>query len=193
MNTEQKTTWIQYFQYLYSLWGESFEKSLSLGECTKQYIDDNIIITNLINIFYRYKPFEQEVTNAYKIKFNYNEYDNNTFEVTYNQNGSDLFTFIGTKDELINYIVTELNLTSDLIAFYSNDYIYVYTYSTSYTYSDLPIITIVSDIEDDITVTISSLLNETDEILNTMNCLTLDEMCLIKQKILSLLKNKNCN
>lgn len=193
MNIDQKTTWIQYFQYLHSLWGESFEKSLSLGECSKQYIDNNIIITNLINIFYRYRPFEQEVTNAYKIKFNYNEYDNNIFEVTYNQNGSDLFTFIGTKNELNEYILTELNSTPDLIAFYSNDYIYIYTYNNTYTYSDLPIITIVPDIEDDITVAIVSLLNNTNEILDTINCLTLDEMCLIKEKLISLLKNKNCN
>lgn len=189
MTTDQKTTWIQYFQYLHSLWGADFNNRLSLGECSKKALEENTVISNLINIFYRYKPFEQEVTNAYKIKFNYNDYTDNDFEVTYNQNGVDLFTFIGTKEELTGYILTELNSTSDLIAFYSNDYIYVYTYSNTYTYSDLPVITIVPDSEDDITVTIETLLNQTDEILNTLNCLSLDEMCLIKQKLLSLLKN----
>lgn len=189
MTITQKTTWIQYFQYLHSLWGEAFNNKLSLGECSKQALEDNNIIINLISIFYRYKPFEQEVTNAYKFKINYNEYNNNDFELTYNQNGVDLFTFIGIKEELTNYILTELNSTSDLIAFYNDDYIYVYTYSDTYTYSDLPIITIVEDAADDITVTIETLLNETEEILNTLNCLTLDEMCLIKQKLLTLLKN----
>lgn len=188
MNNNQKTTWIQYFQYLHSKWGENFEKSLSLGECSKKYVNDNIIISSLINLFYRYKPFEQEVTNAYKFKINYNDYIDNQFDLTFNQNGADLFTFIGTKDEVISYILTELNSTSDLIALYNNDYIYVYTYDDTYTYSDLPIITIGTDPEDDITITIKTLLKETDEILNTLNCLTLDEMCLIKDKLIYLLK-----
>jgi len=189
MTNNQKITWIQYFQYLHSLWGEEFNNKLSLGECSKKMLEENSIISNLISIFYRYKPFDQEVTNAYKFKINFNSYTSNEFELTYNQNGSDLFTFIGIKEEVITYILTELNSTSDLIAFYNTDYIYVYSYNTIYTYSDLPIITIVPDSEDDITVTIDTLLNQTDEILNTLNCLTLDEMCLIKQKLLSLLKN----
>lgn len=193
MTTDQKTTWIQYFQYLHSIWGEEFAKKLSLGQCVDKLIEDNIIICSLIDVFYRYKSFDQEITNAYKFKIVYNEYNDNQFELTYNQNGSDLFTFIGTKDELYNYIITELNSTPDLIAFYNNDYIYVYTYDNNYTYSDLPIITIVSDIEDDIIVTIESLLNETDEILDSMNCLTLKEMCDIKEKLISLLNNQNCN
>lgn len=194
MTIDQKTTWIQYFQYLHSIWAEDFAKKLSLGQCVDTALENNVIISNLIEIFYRYKPFDSEITNAYKFKINYNEYSNNNdFELTYNQNGIDLFTFVGNNDEVINYIILELNSTPDLIAFYSNSYIYVYTYDNSYNYSDLPIITIVEDSEDDITVTIESLLNETNEILDTMNCLTLKEMCLIKEKLLSLLNNINCN
>ena len=193
MTKQQKETWIQYFQYLHSLWSVKFANNLSLGQCVDKSLEDNVVITTFIDLFYRYQPFDNVVTNAYTLSFDFTIPENSVFEVTYIQNGSTLFVFNDIKENLLNYIVTELNSTGDLIAFVKDNIIYVYTYDSGYNFADLPTINILTyDPEEIVSVTITSLENNTNIILNERNCLTLDQMCEIKRKLLLLLNNSNC-
>lgn len=193
MTKQQKETWVQYFQLLHSKWSVKFANNLSLGQCVDKSLEDNVIITNFIDLFYRYTPFDTVVTNAYTLSFDFTIPEDSVFEVTYIQNGSTLFVFNDIKENLLNYIVTELNSTGDLIAFVKDNLIYVYTYDSGYNFADLPTINILTyDPEEVVSVTIASLENNTDVILNERNCLTLDQMCEIKRKLLLLLNNSNC-
>lgn len=195
MTKDQKVTWIQYFQYLHSQWCTKFAKNLSLAQCVDKAMKDNIIITNFIDLFYTYKPFELPITLAHTLEFNIILRDpDNTFNVDYILNNSTLVSFSGTKEQLLDYIVTELNLTGNIIAFVKEDIIYIYSYDNSYTLLDLPTVDITNiSSGDTITVDITSLENNTSIILDSMNCLTYEEMCNIKNKLLILLKECNCD
>ena len=56
MTTAEKTIILQDLQVSYAEWLVAFSNALSLGKCVEKLLQDNVVISNLIDVVYRFIP-----------------------------------------------------------------------------------------------------------------------------------------
>lgn len=56
MTTAEKTIILQDLQVNYAEWLVAFSNALSLGKCVEKLLQDNVVISNLIDVVYRFIP-----------------------------------------------------------------------------------------------------------------------------------------
>jgi hypothetical protein len=62
MTTAEKTIILQDLQVSYAEWLVAFSNALSLGKCVEKLLQDNVVISNLIDVVYRYIPSDAAET-----------------------------------------------------------------------------------------------------------------------------------
>lgn len=200
MTEEQKITWIQYFQYKHALWLEEFNKNLSIGKCVDKLINDNLVITNLIGIFYRYKTLDSYITNQFTITFpNDSATDSLTIYLELNDVVLGSIVTSSENSPYIDMFVENINTSNEVFdtgytAVREGNSVIVTSFNTNET-CELPILQISnssSELIPDYAIVTSTCVSLEDQ-LNEINCLTLKELCTLKEKILLLTKSCNCN
>jgi len=172
------------------------EKALSLnGKCSKKLQQELSSVISIINIFYRYKTFTSEVTNAAKIEFSSIEATGNPLGLDIIVNGVTIGSFSAefksisaTIKELSNNINSGTD-THNYLSEYCGDVLYIYSYDSSVSFSHLPTITTTSG---NTTTTITTLQNTTCEILNLWNCLKLEDLCVLQNYLLKIYQKHGC-
>ena len=204
MTTADKTIIIQDLQCRYVSWLAKYNKALSYGTCPESWIQNNIMISNLISVVYRYRLFDDVVTNADAITITLADTTTTeTINISIAYGATVLATYTGTTDDSVAHIVDSLcstiNSGSTVHKYFcivKDGTLYLYTFNGAYAYSDTPTITYS---ESDITTTELSIstqsIGESDlgVILDLMNCLTFTEICAIITKLRNMLSNCNCN
>lgn len=192
MTLNSKNRHLQYLQCLQESYASKLYKSLSYGNCPEEKLILNEMLTYIIRVVRRYTPFDSEVTYAYKFTFTRVE-ENEEVEVEIDIDGVNwTYSGTGSANDIVDFFYSEINdgtTTPEYYAEKDGDILYIYSYDEDADYSLTTTLTI--DNEDLLTGTSSSLINDTDEILNLWNCITNDELCSIinlKKKI-----ETNCN
>lgn len=202
MTTAEKTIIIQDLQCKYATWLSKLNSSLGLNQCPEKFNQENVIITNYLNVIYRYQPFLNPVTNGDIITITLTNYDGlEEYAIKISYGANTLVDYTGT-DELSTLLINlcaEINAgteTHKYTCVIVDNLLYLYTYDIGASFSDAPLIikTEVDTTTINVNVTVSSLLEEdTYLILDQINCLTLSEICSILKEIKKSLINCNCN
>lgn len=176
---------------LHATFASKLATGFSLFKNTLNLKETNLIIMYLLKMLENYNPFESKIYNAQEITFvRSNEGE---FTVTINIDG-DIYSYTGSGDEVdLNYYFANLiNLNQGkYIAYATNGALYLYTYYSLETFSDIPTITITnSDITNTQTLlsfSIDSLEDSQEILLNLWNCITEEDFCKIEKKITNLM------
>ena len=198
MTQTQLNNWLYYLQCKYSTWATKFNASLSYGTCIDSFIENNITISNLFGPLHRYIPFTSTVTNAFSISLSQLIADTNV-TITFTLNGFPIsYTGPNDLDSILTSITSQINTnttTHTYEAVYVEGTIYIYTYTVGDVFA-IPTITLTENTVGltgpSVTISSVSLENNLEVILNTWNCLTLEQICTVKIKLNSLLGNCNC-
>lgn len=196
-----KTLIIQDLQCKLSSWLTTLNKNLSLNTCVDESNLITVQATNLINVLYRYNSFTSIVTNAQKIEFTYTtleESDFVTIEIYEDLTLLATYSGIDTLSVILNSLCNQINtnLPLNYVCIVQDNCLYLYTYDVAKSYSDNinVIITETDTTSINVTSEITPILTDNlNLILDSINCLTLDDTCNIIKKIKSLIKNCNCN
>jgi len=196
MTQTQLNNWLYYLQCKYSTWATSFNNSLSYGTCIDSFIENNITISNLFGPLHRYVPFTSTVTNAFSITIAEVITPANV-SIAFTLDGYTItYTGVNDTESILTYIVAEINTNvPTYTTIVDGSTIYLYSYDTGESFS-IPTIT-YSDTtlgleEESLVISTDTLEEDLDILLNKWNCLTLEEVCAIKNKLNSLLGNCNC-
>lgn len=195
MTTEDLTILIQNTQCRHASWAANFEKSLSLGLCTSKMYYDNIMISNYIEVMYRYEPYIITVTNFDSVILPAGDGSIGTFSIVITYRGVDIcnISFTGTLEQLYEAIVENINndtITHGYYALIVDNILYLYTYNDDAEFSDLPSFTINGHPKRDPAVNAEDII---EQILGPSNCLTEDDICAIYNRIISLTEFCSCN
>jgi hypothetical protein len=202
MVTADKIKVIQDLQCRHLSWLSKYNKALSYGTCPDSWIQNNILISNLIKVIYRYRLFDEPVTNADMITINLAEItplETIDIEIAYGATILATFSGTGSTNSIAANLCSLINSGTNTHHYYcvvSQNVLYLYTFDGGATFADTPTVTysesdvttlelnigVTSIVEDDLTV-----------VLDTMNCLSFKEICAIITKIKSMLNNCNCN
>ena len=205
---------IQDLQCKHADWLIKYDKELSYGGgglCAQQWVDRNLLISNLIEVVYRYQPYSDFVTSIATNQLYIVSSTGPTVSVPYTYNlyasiasptyllGSVNMT--GTLIQLIEAIVAAVNTNTATHGFYavprthpSNplfEGVDIYNLGFKYPYE------VVVTTETGCTTTITQVANDLDfstvgKYLDTKNCLTYDEIAKIVCQLRDLLKDCNC-
>ena len=196
MTTADKTLIIQDLQCRHKTWLEEFNNSLSLGKCVEKNHLDNITITNLIDVVYRYVPWDDTVTNAFTIDFGTANVPgcNRGWSITLSlQIGILDYTvtdFCGT--DIITLLVDAINADGIYVADYDR-VLTVYSVDPGETFITPTIDYFVTPLVGDPTyatgITVTTL---TPEFVPATNCLTEDELCDVICRVRNLTTDCNC-
>lgn len=202
MINADKTIIIQSLQIKHTEWLTDYNKALSLGICPESWAMTNIMISNLIRVIYGYKAFDSTVTNADVVTVNIAASDpSETYTIDIDYGATNLVSFTGTGDQTV--VATQLRdsinagtATHNYYAVTVSNVLYLYTYDVAATYADTPTLT-YSEL-DNTTVELGMTTSSLDSInlstiLDTWNCLTLDELCDVVSRIRELLTDCKCN
>jgi len=187
MTQDQLNNWLYYLQCKYSTWSTSFNNALSFGTCIDSFIENNITISNLFGPLHRYVPFTSTVTNAFSFTID-SITEDVTVRIAFTLDGYAV-SYAGTDDisSILTFIAGEINDNTEYVALIVGSSLYIYSYKTGETFT-IPAISTTEAV-----VSTVNLENDLSVILNTWNCLSLEEICAIKNKLNSLLGNCKCN
>lgn len=201
MLVSDKVKIIQDLQCKHASWLADYSNALSLGQCPESWIMNNIMISNMIKVLYRYTPFTQAITNADSITITLSpENITDVYNISISYGAVNLVTFSGSgsQQQIVDSIVTLINentITHEYYCVSKDNVLYLYTYSGSYTYSSTPTVVISETNLSVLELTTSTYqyteLNS-DELLDLWNCISVDDFCDIVCKIKSLITNCNC-
>jgi hypothetical protein len=193
---------IQDLQCKHATWLDKFSSAVSTGTCVDKWHDKNILISNLIRVMYRYRPFDEAVTNADSIQILLKPTNpTEVYNISISYGAINLVTFSGTGPQ--NLVITAvrdlINAGTATHGYYcveNSDILYLYTYDGTATYADTPTL-VISESDPstaELSVTTSPILSTgLGPILNTWNCITLAEFCSILNRVKKTLTNCNCN
>ena len=202
MIAADKVLIIQDLQCKHATWLADYNMAIGLNMCVETWATNNIFISNLIDTIYRYKTFDATVTNADIVEISVATTDIlETYSIDIDYGATNLVTYSGTGTQatVVTAVCDAINADTATHKYYcvkDGNQLYLYTYDGTATYADTPTLTFS---ELDLTTVELNVTTEalTDQdlgvILDTWNCLTLDNLCYIVTKIKSLLKNCNCN
>lgn len=172
-------------QCIHSTLGVTLSDHLSAGTrkivCLDRY---NIATGYLLDILRGYKPFEDNLTYAYKFTFVREAGDTTSTTVSMTMKnivvGQALLTsYVGTGSgtDIATHFQTVINAASLGITYYTervDNVLYVYSYDSNVDFSD---VSTLGSSSTKVTATTKSLENNLDEILNIWNSLTKKELC----------------
>ncbi len=203
MTLDDKIKIIQDLQCRHLAWLSKYNKALSYGTCPDSWIQNNIMISNLIKVVYRYRLFDDVVTNADSITINLLDttaIENLNIQIAYG--ATTLATYACTsadsQESIADALCTLINAGSTVHKYFcivKANVLYLYSFNGAYTYADSPTITYS---ESDVTTTELSISttsiaeSELGVILDLMNCLSFTEICSIITKLRNMLNNCNC-
>jgi len=202
MIVADKTKIIQDLQCKHATWLVKYNTAISIGTCVSSWTEQNIIISNLIMPIYRYKAFDEEVTNADIVQIDIATTDpTETYSIAIDYGATNLVTFVGTgtQEEVVVEIRNLINSASGTHDYYCvnvGNSLYLYTYDAGASYSDTPTLT-YSELDattvELVMATSSVTSTGLDPILDSWNCLTLTQLCNIICKVRDLLTDCKCN
>ena len=201
MILEDKIKIIQDLQCKHSKGLVAFDAGLSFGLCVETRMESNIQVNYLIKTLYRYQAFSQAVTNADTVTINIASTDlTETYSISISYGATNLVTFVGTgtEDSVLDQLTTLINAgtgTHSYLCVRSGNSLYLYTHDVGATYADAPTIIFseASNLTTELSITSTPLIEtQLYLILDTMNCLTLEEVCAIVTETRSLLSDSNC-
>jgi len=201
MTLADKIKLIQDLQCKHAKGLAAFDTGLSLGLCVDSKMKSNIQVNYMVDTLYRYSPFTSAVTNADKITINVATTDPTeeyTISIAY---GSTFLVedaiIVGTQATVVETLVNLINAGTDSHEYYcisAGNFVYLYTYSDTYSYSDTPILTYeeANASSPELVITTTPLTSaDLYLILDTINCLTLAEVCALITETKRLL-SENC-
>lgn len=172
-------------QCIHSTLGVALSDHLSAGTrkvvCLDRY---NIATGYVLDILRGYKPFESNVTYAYKFIFTREAGDTTSATVTMTMKNITVgfapitaYTGTGSGADIAAHFESVINATSFGITYYTervDNVLYVYSYDSNVNFSD---VSTLGSSTTKVTATTKSLENNLDEILNIWNSLTEKELC----------------
>lgn len=176
MTIELRDNKIKYLQTIYSAFLNKYVKKVNYGVCPESLTQKVMTIPFLIDIWYRYEAFLQEVTNARLIRITRTNEESVKISVIVNFTTIGSYSGVGTEEEIVAALAATINLGTAIhsyIALYSGTELYIYTYDNTETYANIASFSI--DVGE-ITITEESLENNLDVILDLQNCISLCDM-----------------
>lgn len=201
MTLADKTKLIQDLQCKHAKGLAAFDAGLSFGLCVEEKMKANIQINYLINTLYRYAPFAAAVTNADKVTITVATTDpTDKYSISISYGATNLVSFLGggTQESIVDSIVTTINNGTAVHGYYcvnEGNSLYLYTHDLGATFAD--IVTLVQSEMNPETTELSVTTASVEDtqlhlILDTMNCLELQEICAIVTEARRLLSLGSC-
>lgn len=185
METTTLETFIKYFQCLLAKkYQKEWSNNLVKGICVNETKEKLILVNSLIDIFYRYNTIGT-VTNAWSITLNRT---NTTLSVTYvlviNSVVIASYTGTGSTQTILEDFLLEIK-DNGYNGFLEGNTLFIYSTENTELFTYQP--TIEASLRDTLTYSVESLKNKLYLFTNKINCLSVDELCIIKNKILQIL------
>jgi hypothetical protein len=192
MTFEDKNNTLLQLQCKHGQFGINLAKALSVGNCSQELLNSNKFIAFNIDVLRRFKPFNSEVFNAAKLFFG-KEYENQTVTVEVIVNGITLVTYTGSGSSvhIFNYLQNVINNSTNIhnyLAVSANGYLYIYTYDNSQDFNSLIELVVTNEDSEELHSEVTSLKNNLDELLNSWNCITVEDFNSISNCILKCYK-----
>lgn len=177
----EKNNKILELQCKHGVFASKLTHALSVGKCSKEMLSKNTFIAFNIDLLKRFTPFEDVITNAFKLDFKkIEEYENVDISIGINDGTSTtiLATYSGggTINNILYYLQNIINngtINHGYKADINNNTLYIYSYNFSESFSYTTIINFEDeDDNDSIEITFESLENKTEELLSLWNCIT---------------------
>jgi hypothetical protein len=189
MDTQScKETYIAYIQCKNANLAREVVKSAQYGKDNLKCLLTKLkIIHSYLDILYRYRVFQEEVTYAYSVTIENEEGNSVTIGIAIN--GVDIGSYTGEGDgtSIVSALKSYINENTSVPEYYAeanNSTLYIYSYAgsgVSYTYE--PVLSGITE------YSVSSLEEEEEIILNFWNCLTNEEIDNIINHSLNILEN----
>lgn len=185
MNTTQLKTLIKYLQCKQGKFAKRVADKISLGICSQELLDKLTLSSYLLEVFYRYKTYTNDITNAQKLTINTET--SATLDIDLEVGGLGLGNYIGvgSRELILDFYYTTINANTSTTNYYAErieDSLYIYSFSNLESFADS--LEIVFLTIDEITYSSESLENNLEDLLNLINCLTVCNLSNIKNKFL---------
>lgn len=169
-----KELYINYFQCKFANFSVDFVNAARFGKCKlDEFKDLQILISRYIEQLYRYTVFQEEITYLYSIEITNEATTSETISITVD--GTLLATYTGTDDAtyVAAHLANQINSSADYLAEIDNNTIYLYSYATGASYTNVPVISSTSS---SLFGTNTSLEGSEETLLDFWNCITNDQI-----------------
>lgn len=184
MEKETLYKYIKYFQCkLATKYAKTWNKNLIKGKCVEETFEDIIVANYLIDILYNYNYLDGTVTNAWSFTIERVEEGSLTISVVID--GDTIVTYTGDGDTATILADLLTSLHADYEGFIDGTTLYIYSFAVTEDFTDIP--TITQSVADLVNITATNLYGNLDILTDRWNCLTYDQLCVIKKHLMSIL------
>lgn len=188
MTLDQLKTLIKYLQCKQAKFANIVADKLSLGICSDDYLHRLVESSYILEIFYRYNPFLDDITTIQTLSI---EPTTTTLNFEVYSDALVLATYSGTGDLNLmqQSILTQINSNTDTTGFYAtiiDGILYIFYIGEIYSYADL--LTVKFLTHSTTTYSSESQEDNVDTILDSLNCLTKCQLSALKDKFLLLIQ-----
>lgn len=170
--------WIRYLQCDLGNLADTTSKAFAFRKKNRECLkEDLILLDNIIRILYDYVTFDDTVTWAYSFTFEKTVSTPSTVELNIDGNAYPYVSSSSDPEDIVDYYLALFNnnvQTPDLYAEKDGTTLYVFSYSTSLNFSDVPTPSSTGSL---VTITTASMEDDLQDILDLWNCLSNDEIC----------------
>jgi hypothetical protein len=189
MNTSQLKILIKYLQCKQGKFAKKVADKISLGICSQELLDKLTISSYLLEVFYRYKTYTSDITNAQKLTINTET--SATLDIDLEVGGLGLGNYIGvgSRELILDFYFNYINANTSTTNYYAvriEDSLYIYSFSNLESFADTLEIVFLTVAE--VEYTTESLENNTSELMNLINCLTVCNLSNLKNKFLQIIQ-----
>lgn len=185
MNTTQLKILIKYLQCKQGKFAKKVADKISLGICSQELLDKLTLSSYLLEVFYRYKTYANDITNAQKLTIDTETSELIDIDLEIGGLGLGNYVGVGSKELILDFYYTTINANTSTTNYYAErieDSLYIYSFSNLESFVDTLEIVFLTVAE--VEYTGESLENNLADLLNLINCLTVCNLSNIKNKFL---------
>ena len=189
MTTNQLKILIKYLQCKQGRFAKRVADKMSLGICSQEYLDRLVISSYILEVFYRYKLFTSDITNAQSLTIDTETSELIDIDLEIGGLGLGNYVGIGSRELILDFYFNYINANTPTTNYYAvriEDSLYIYSFSNLESFVDTLEIVFLTVAE--VEYTGESLENNTSELMNLINCLTVCNLSSLKNKFLQIIQ-----